>query len=491
MPRRYQSEGSNPFQSELGPSAFNPNPPDDFINRQGEPTIWLRAMQRPSKMDPAKMPSLNQDPWIYRIETERRMPEETILNQEIEGLDLFTKFGPIKKLHNLYIFANPDQGGNVPLEADSFVENKITIRPNSEFNPDLEIHCDYTVQTFERRLYKPYIQKTPGKFLYLDSSEIIVKVLAIYRKDKAGKFIRLTGVSSDFTKIILSEPSESGREYILDLITYSPISIGYKTIDIRDKRLSEKSGFNLASGDLDLVVPSNINLSKDDILIPLRSLNTEKEWVRRDKDGRFPIKYSPVREIYGIYSDSKDYTNYRIEDARFISVLEPCPDDLMIVYAYNPRFIVLPDSNISAIARKVQPRKFNARLHQSNLDIARVVEHEGSKYLEQAAYFTGSTAYSIARENGYIGTEFEFMTFLKGPKGDSGDKTTQIGPEFSYDLAGNLTSIVYDSGSVKNFTYNSEGQLLYIDFTENSRTTRKTFNYNPDGQLTSIDEGDL
>ncbi|WCL51505.1 hypothetical protein [Leptospira sp. GIMC2001] len=375
MPRQFINSGSNPFQTELGPSAFNPNPPDDLINRQGERAIWLRALPPPSKMQTGRMLGEEDEPWMYRIDRVRRMPQETIINQHIEGLDLFTKFGPISKVRDLYMFRNEDYGGNVHLEVEKFSDNRITIKPNPEFVPDYEFQCDYEVETFERRFIKPFIQTKAGRNLFLDTDELIVKIHSVHRHiSGTEQFELLADVKTDLTKIILPQASEAGREFILDITTFSPISIGYRTIDARDKRLSDKSGLSLVAGDLDLVVPTNINLSKDDILIPLNSLNTEKEWIQRGEDGRFPIKLSPVREVYAIYSDTEEFHDFEIEDFRFLKINEQTPDNLMIVYGYNPRFRVLPESTISAIARKVQPRKYNARLDQTSLDLGNIFE---------------------------------------------------------------------------------------------------------------------
>lgn len=58
-------------------------------------------------------------------------------------------------------------------------------------------------------------------------------------------------------------------------------------------------------------------------------------------------------------------------------------------------------------------------------------------------------------------------------------------PVFSY-TSGRLSSIVYQDGAVKTFTYTG-GQLTQLDLVRNGLTTRKVFNYTS-GQLSSVTE---
>lgn len=62
-------------------------------------------------------------------------------------------------------------------------------------------------------------------------------------------------------------------------------------------------------------------------------------------------------------------------------------------------------------------------------------------------------------------------------------------PTISYDLAGNVSNILYVDGSQKQFTYNLDGSLSRIDhiFTSPSYTYRKDFTYSA-GSLTNITE---
>lgn len=75
---------------------------------------------------------------------------------------------------------------------------------------------------------------------------------------------------------------------------------------------------------------------------------------------------------------------------------------------------------------------------------------------------------------------------MQGPTGESSD-FLYTGPEFTYDVGGNLTQIEYDDGSIKTFEYD-DGLLSRIDFDIfGSYTIRKDFVYT-DGVLMRIDQ---
>lgn len=68
---------------------------------------------------------------------------------------------------------------------------------------------------------------------------------------------------------------------------------------------------------------------------------------------------------------------------------------------------------------------------------------------------------------------------IQGPTGETSD-FLYTGPEFTYDVNGNLTGIEYDDGSTKTFTYSND-LLSRIDFDIfGSYTIRKDFVYTGD-----------
>ncbi|WP_232371491.1 hypothetical protein [Leptospira ainazelensis] len=144
-------------------------------------------------------------------------------------------------------------------------------------------------------------------------------------------------------------------------------------IEAKDRRLG-KSGVDLQVGDLDVVVGSTTNFAKDDLIILLNSLITEKEICKRNKDGLYPIKYTPVREIYSIHSFEREYTDFSVEKFRFLQLKgDSLPDQVSIVYGYNPKFRILPSTKFSALADRVQPREWVARMDQTNLDLSEII----------------------------------------------------------------------------------------------------------------------
>lgn len=76
---------------------------------------------------------------------------------------------------------------------------------------------------------------------------------------------------------------------------------------------------------------------------------------------------------------------------------------------------------------------------------------------------------------------------IQGPPGASGDDLF-TGPEFVYNLDGTLSTITYDDGSVKTFTWNT-GKLEKIVFAKlGGDTIQKEFFYDIDGRLERIDQ---
>lgn len=487
MAKRYIQGGGNPFATTPSPSVFNPNPPDDLIQRQGEPCIWLRAIPNPKEFDSQKMALPGQESWLYRIERYRRQPLETLNPMYYTGNILRTRNGPIAKIRSLNVIRNDDYGGNFSLSVKETKENEIHLYPNTEFRHYYQVDCDYDIESFTRKLNEEYTQNVDGNVLFPVTDDIIVNVRSVWREkaDKTG-FERIN-FNFDFTKISLETVAEAGRRYILDYVTFSPVMVGYKTIDMKDSRLAEKL-LDIQVGDIDIVVGSAVNFSKDDILIPLRSLKTEKEILYKDKFGRYPVKYSPIREIVAVYSDNIEFESFRIEDHQYVRLNSPTlPAQVVCIYQFNPRYTILSDTKLSALANRIQPREFVGRINQTRLDLGRI--------LSEAAYRTsvigssiggpGLSAYDIARDHGFIGSEQDFIASLRGPKGDPGDKTTVSGPAFTYD-SGKLTLITYDDGATKRFYYTGD-RLDRIDFLQNGVTNRKDFNYTGD-TLDSITE---
>lgn len=384
MAKRFINAGGNPFATSPAPSVFNPNPPDDLIERQGEPCIWLRAIPNPKTNDSIKMPLPGQESWLYRIERYRRQPLETLNPMYYDGNILKTRYGPIAKIRSLNVIRNDDYGGNFSLSIREFKENEIHLNPNTEFQDYYQVDCDYETESFTRHKDVDFVQGQDGNILFPVTDEIIVKVLAVSRQksDKSG--YESINYKYDFTKISLETVAEAGRRYILDFVTFSPVMIGYRTIDMKDVRLGEKL-LDVQSGDIEIVVGSALNLSKDDILIPLRSLKTEKEILKKDEHGRYPVKYSPIREVIAIYSDKVEFESFWIEDSQFVRINSTVlPDQVVCIYQFNPRYNVLANTTLSALANRIQPRQFTGRLNQTRLDLGRIFNEAINQPLVQS-----------------------------------------------------------------------------------------------------------
>lgn len=105
----------------------------------------------------------------------------------------------------------------------------------------------------------------------------------------------------------------------------------------------------------------------------------------------------------------------------------------------------------------------------------------------------GKSAFEIAVDNGFVGTEQEWLDSLEGPQGPPGqdgqDYTKPANPLFTYDGQQRLIQIDYDGGTCKKFSYNNLDQVAEIqEFSGESLLLTKVFVYNPDGTLASISQ---
>ncbi|MDI7166727.1 hypothetical protein [Leptospira santarosai] len=372
----YLKTGGNTFKVEIGPSTFNPNPPDDLIQRQGEPVLWLRSLPNPNTNSQQTMPLPVKGEFIYRIDKTFRVPLEDLQNQEFNGNDLYTRYGPIQKIRRLYVVRAEEDGGFLDLEIDEIEGNRIRIVPNREFEPYMLVRCDYEISVIDKDENITVIQNLEGGVLNfgLFPNKLVINVKEIWRKRPAEeKFSKISEFKYDLVNVYLKDISSTGTVFKIILDSFSPIKIGYRMIEAKDRRLG-KSGIDLQIGDLDVVVGSTTNFAKDDLIILLNSLMTEKEICKRNKDGLYPIKYTPVREIYAIHSQEKEYINYSIEKFKFLKLNdESLPEQISIVYGYNPKFRILPSTKLSALADKVQPREWVARIGQTELDLSEII----------------------------------------------------------------------------------------------------------------------
>ncbi|UML78845.1 hypothetical protein [Leptospira kirschneri] len=376
MGREFLKTGGNTFKVEIGPSTFNPNPPDDLIQRQGEPVIWLRSFPNPSANSQQLMALPGADGIFYRIDKTFRVPLEDLQNQQFDGNDLYTRYGPIKKIRKLYVVRSEEEGGNFELKVEEIDGNRIRIFPEREFESYMLVRCDYEISVIDEDESITVIQKLDGNIINFElfPNKLVTNLKAIWRKRPSEQtFSLLPDFRHDLVNLYIKDISSIGTVFKMTLDSFSPIKIGYRMIEAKDRRLG-KSGIDLQIGDLDVVVGSTTNFAKDDLIILLNSLMTEKEICKRNKDGFYPIKYTPVREIYSIHSQEKEYFDYSIEKFRFLKLNEKfLPEQISIVYGFNPKFKILPSTKLSALADRIQPREWVARLDQTELDLSEII----------------------------------------------------------------------------------------------------------------------
>lgn len=64
-------------------------------------------------------------------------------------------------------------------------------------------------------------------------------------------------------------------------------------------------------------------------------------------------------------------------------------------------------------------------------------------------------------------------------------------PEFTWSIDGDVQLIEYEAGKTKSITYDGQGRVDKIDFTNNGIIYRKVFAYNLDGTVASITETEI
>lgn len=64
-------------------------------------------------------------------------------------------------------------------------------------------------------------------------------------------------------------------------------------------------------------------------------------------------------------------------------------------------------------------------------------------------------------------------------------------PEFTWSIDGDVQLIEYEAGKTKSITYDGQGRVDKIDFTNNGIIYRKVFTYNLDDTVASIAETEI
>ena len=199
MATRQYPGGVSPFPTQHRPSIFNRLPPEEFLERRGEPVLWFRAMPVPPKSRrPGTLltPDTGDDNkgYILGFQKTFRILEETLAIQYHNNMSFQPAFSPIAKVHSAFVYRNELQGGNIPLEIESIQRDSFTIqpikKPKSYWH---EIRLDYEVLLFESRQLEfekqnenPIIELREHPELITDASEeklinVCVGVNSIYK----------------------------------------------------------------------------------------------------------------------------------------------------------------------------------------------------------------------------------------------------------------------------------------------------------------------
>jgi len=108
----------------------------------------------------------------------------------------------------------------------------------------------------------------------------------------------------------------------------------------------------------------------------------------------------------------------------------------------------------------------------------------------------GPSAFAVAVQNGFVGSEADWLASLVGPAGAGSEPTFETvnrnldanGASSAVDGDGVIQSVSYTDGIVKTFTYNGDGLIAEIALSGNVPAgidLVKTFTYDADGSFST------
>ena len=390
MARRQYPGGVSPFPTQHRPSIFNRLPPEEFLERRGEPVLWFRAMPVPPKSRRAGTlltPDASSDNkgYILGFQKTFRILEETLAIQYHNNMSFQPAFSPIEKVHSAFIYRNELQGGNIPLEIDGIQRDSFTIKPVKNLSYWHEIRLDYEVLLFESRQFEfvkendsPIIELREHPELITDVSgerliNVCVAINSVHKLESDGQKTEISPVEHDFRRLYLPETETGQARYLLDLNIYNPIGIAYSTLRAQNDK---ETTVPLHTGDLEAVISPYYPISEGDLIIMSRAQSSAKEISQRQNDGRFYLKYGPLVNIDKAYASTRSgskeiepetiqidgFHSFRMEDQNVSS--------LSVSYSYHPQYRVRERLDFSALEERRQPVKWRLSPEHSNLVFA-------------------------------------------------------------------------------------------------------------------------
>ena len=108
----------------------------------------------------------------------------------------------------------------------------------------------------------------------------------------------------------------------------------------------------------------------------------------------------------------------------------------------------------------------------------------------------GPSAFAVAVQNGFVGSEADWLASLIGPAGAGSDPTFETvnrnldadGASSAVDGNGVVQSVSYTSGVIKTFSYDGDGRVIEVALSGNTPAgidLVKTFTYDADGSFST------
>lgn len=377
MAKRQLPGGTSIFPVQTRPSIFNPLPPEEMVERHGEPAIWIRQIPTltttPGRLAVPDAADANSKGFINSIQRSYEISDESIQIQAVRGDRIYPAFTPIDRIRRLYVLRADLQGGNFDIPIIEVQREYFRIRKPEGWKYWHLMVLDYDILMYEVR-EQVIEQAVDGAILTppLVFPEIITKLHEVW-VEKNGAWIMFNSltVRHDFATIHLPEPYPAGTKYRIKYDAYQTIPVGYRTAD---QRITYLNNIQLMTGDLDAIFAPYYHLTEGDILILPNSRNVGKEIAVRGTDGRYRLKYGPITEISGVMTSGGELnpSQFRQTDHYHFTVTVRDknglpPERVGVVYTFAPCYRLEHRITYSSLNNRVQPKKFILRPDFSNV----------------------------------------------------------------------------------------------------------------------------
>lgn len=371
MAKRIFPGGVSIFPTTIRPSTFNPLPADELITRNGEKFVWLRTLPSTSINEGnLQLPGKNKG---YNVTYEKsvRLPDEPLNINGLNGNILYTSYTPISKVHRVYLAY---EGGEENLPVKGFGRDWIELQPGTNLVYHSNVNIAYDVQTFETKEIETELKENSENIDLGIYPYVIVKVHSIWLlMPNQTEWTELKDYSFGYLGINLKRVYPAGTKFKIEYDDYATLDVAYRTISLKEINEGNLPA-NTEVGDVDIVVGSNANLSKGDILIATRLEVVDKEIATYNiATGLYRLSKPPITSLIQVATDEREYN---IDDFEIVGRMSvrlkgytgiDIPKKIAVVYKHNPQFRIISMFDQGALASKPMPKKYVMRADSTNI----------------------------------------------------------------------------------------------------------------------------